>query len=137
MAGSSDSRWGFPLLKLATSAHTEPAVPNLFVSAQVKLRHLDSTIRCEKKSSVESMIRRLVAKWIIHGVIAEMLPQTGMQRLQNHPLMLNKKHEDSEHLSLAGVHGCRFRLREKTVRDDTAGWMAGKWLREFAENASA
>ena len=79
------------------------------------------------------MISRLIARWVIPGVIAEMLPQTGLQRLENHPLI----HQvvNAEHLSLAGVHGCSFSLRGKRVKDDTAGWMAAKWLKDFAISA--
>ena len=116
----------------ATSAHTEPALPNPFVSAQVKLKHLDSTIRCEKKRSVESMISRLIAKWVIPGILAEMLPQTGMQCLANHPLLAKSFTAEAQHLSLAGVHGCSFSSRGKRTSDSTAGWMAGKWLKEYA-----
>lgn len=81
------------------------------------------------------MIARLIARWVIPGIIAEMLPQTGLQRLQNHPILTRQETHTDEHLSLSGVHGCRFKLREKTVRDDTAGWLAAKWLKEYATNA--
>ena len=104
------------------------------MSLQVRLKHLDSTVRNEKKRNVESLVSRLVAKWIIYGVAAEMLPPaSGLQRLQNHPLITHSHTpSDHEHLSLAGVHGCTFVLRQKRTRDDTAGWMAAKWLKEFA-----
>ena len=105
------------------------------MSAQVKLKYLDSTMRNEKKRNVESMISRLLARWVIPGMIAEMLPeQTGLQRLQNHPLITHSQ-VSHEHLSLAGVHGCAFAFNGKKVRDDTAGWMGAKWMKEFCGRA--
>ena len=103
------------------------------MSVQVRLKYLDSTVRSEKKRTVESMVSRLVAKWVIYGVIAEMLPPTsGLQRLQNHPLLTHETHDEPQCLSLAGVHSCMFELRGKRTRDTAAGWVAAKWLKEFA-----
>ena len=106
------------------------------MSAQVKLKYLDHTVRSEKKRTVESMVSRLVAQWVVYGVIAEMLPPSpGLSRLKYHPIITKQHESDSEPedcLSLAGVHGCKFVLRENRQYDSTAGWMAAKWLREYA-----
>ena len=104
------------------------------MSAQVKLKYLDHSIRSEKKRTVESMVSRLVAQWVVYGVIAEMLPPShGLSRLKYHPKIAEPtKAELNDCLSLAGVHGCKFVLRENRQYDSTAGWMAAKWLREYA-----
>jgi hypothetical protein len=105
------------------------------VSAQVKLKHLDRTIRSEKKRTVESMVSRLVAQWVVYGVIAEMLPPSpGLSRLKYHHIAKNSP-KDKECLTLAGVHGCRFVIRDKRTYDTTAGWMAAKWMRELGQLA--
>jgi hypothetical protein len=97
----------------------------------VHQRQTDKPVTYVKRTVAESLVMRLMAKWVVYGIVAQRLPEVcGLQRLQNHPLITHEAPEDSECLSLAGVHSCTFELRGRRTRDTAAGWMAAKWLKE-------
>lgn len=100
--------------------------------AQVRLRHLDATIRYENKRVVESLVARLYAEWVIRGVIAQMLPPTeGLTRLKYYPQVATSI--DSSAMPSVELPGLRFMLKGKTVRNDTEP--TRRWLHGHVQQA--